>query len=256
MAGPCPHRVAAGCLYLAWRNVVLWRLPLDGPPRETTQPAWLCRRGRQQRTIPDDHQVRAAWEPNRINGMQWLSSPWFQRKPVSHLIEEMNSGERLHRRLGPLCAHGAGHRRDDRHRSLRLDGHRRQRLRRPVAHALVPAGRDRLRVRRALLLRAGQHGPGGRQCLHLRLCDARRADRLDHRLGPDPRIRDRLVRRRHRLVELLRFACSRTCSISSSTRGCSRLPGTTTSSKRNSPPDRDPDGRHPGPGLVQPARRV
>ena len=51
---------------------------------------------------------RAAWEPNRINGMQWLSSPWFQRKPVSHLIEEMNSGERLHRRLGPLALMSLG----------------------------------------------------------------------------------------------------------------------------------------------------
>ena len=40
--------------------------------------------------------------------MQWLSSPWFQRKPVSHLIEEMNSGERLHRRLGPLALMSLG----------------------------------------------------------------------------------------------------------------------------------------------------
>ena len=40
--------------------------------------------------------------------MQWFSSPWFQRKPVSHLIDEMNSGERLHRRLGPLALMSLG----------------------------------------------------------------------------------------------------------------------------------------------------
>jgi basic amino acid/polyamine antiporter, APA family len=40
--------------------------------------------------------------------MQWLSSPWFQRKPVSRLIDEMNSGERLHRRLGPFALMSLG----------------------------------------------------------------------------------------------------------------------------------------------------
>ncbi len=40
--------------------------------------------------------------------MQWFSSSWFQRKPVSHLIGEMNAGERLHRRLGPLSLMGLG----------------------------------------------------------------------------------------------------------------------------------------------------
>jgi APA family basic amino acid/polyamine antiporter len=40
--------------------------------------------------------------------MQWFSSPWFQRKPVSQLIDEMNAGERLHRRLGPLALMSLG----------------------------------------------------------------------------------------------------------------------------------------------------
>jgi APA family basic amino acid/polyamine antiporter len=40
--------------------------------------------------------------------MQWFSSPWFQRKPVANLIEEMNSGDRLHRRLGPLALMSLG----------------------------------------------------------------------------------------------------------------------------------------------------
>ena len=34
--------------------------------------------------------------------MQRFLSSWFRRKPVSLLVEEMNEGERLHRRLGPL----------------------------------------------------------------------------------------------------------------------------------------------------------
>ena len=55
--------------------------------------------------------------------------------------------------------------------------------------AFVPAGRDRLRIRGAVLRRAGLHDPGGGQRLHLRLRDHGRDFRLDHRLGPDPRIR-------------------------------------------------------------------
>ena len=40
--------------------------------------------------------------------MQWFSSPWFRRKPVAHLIDEMNAGERLHRRLGPVALTSLG----------------------------------------------------------------------------------------------------------------------------------------------------
>ncbi len=40
--------------------------------------------------------------------MQWFSSPWFQRKPVGQLIHEMNSGDRLHRKLGPLALMSLG----------------------------------------------------------------------------------------------------------------------------------------------------
>jgi APA family basic amino acid/polyamine antiporter len=40
--------------------------------------------------------------------MQWFSSPWFRRKPVAHLIGEMNDGERLHRRLGPISLTSLG----------------------------------------------------------------------------------------------------------------------------------------------------
>jgi basic amino acid/polyamine antiporter, APA family len=40
--------------------------------------------------------------------MGLFSSSYFRRKDVSHLIAQMNDGERLHRRLGPLALTGLG----------------------------------------------------------------------------------------------------------------------------------------------------
>ncbi len=40
--------------------------------------------------------------------MRWFSSSLFRRKDISQLISEMNSGERLERRLGPLALTGLG----------------------------------------------------------------------------------------------------------------------------------------------------
>ena len=137
----------------------------------------------------------------RTHGMRLFSSSLFRRKDVSHLISEMNSGERLDRRLGPVALDGAGNRGHDRHRALCANRLRRQGVCRPVAHALVPDRRRRLRICRALLFRAREHGAGGRKCLYLRLYDAGRAGGLDHRLGLDPRVCDRVERGRRGLVE-------------------------------------------------------
>ena len=68
--------------------------------------------------------------------------------------------------------------------------------------SFVVAGVD-LHLRRALLRRVRVDGAGRRLGLHLRVRHARRAVRVDHRLGPDPRIRGRLVDGRARLVALL-----------------------------------------------------
>ena len=57
------------------------------------------------------------------------------------------------------------------------------------------------------------------QRLHLRLRDARRAGRVDHRLGPDHRVRRRQRRRRHQLGQLLQDV-RRRGSASSSRTGC------------------------------------
>ena len=40
--------------------------------------------------------------------MGWFSSSLFRRKDVARLLGEMNQGERLHRRLGPLALTGLG----------------------------------------------------------------------------------------------------------------------------------------------------
>ena len=72
-----------------------------------------------------------------------------------------------------------------------LTGTPRRAIRRPGARALLRHRRHRLRLRGALLRRVRLHDPGGRQRLHLRLRHAGRVRRLDHRLGPDPRIRAR-----------------------------------------------------------------
>ena len=57
-----------------------------------------------------------------------------------------------------------------------------------------------LRLRGALLRRVRRHGADFRLGLHLRLRVARRAGGVDHRLGPDRRVRGRKHRRRHRMV--------------------------------------------------------
>ena len=99
--------------------------------------------------------------------------------------------------------HPARHRRDHRHRHLRAHRHGGREPGRARDHALVHAGRARLRVRRAVLRGVRVDDPDRRQRLHLRLRDARRDRRVDDRLGPDPRVRGRLDDRRDRLERLL-----------------------------------------------------
>ena len=74
---------------------------------------------------------------------------------------------------------------------------------RPGAHPLLRRHRRGLRIRGALLRRVRGDGADLRQRLHLFLRDARRARRVDHRLGPDHRVRGRQRRRGHQLGQLL-----------------------------------------------------
>ena len=130
----------------------------------------------------------------------------FATKPVDALVADTEDSEHQLRALGRGARpHRARAGRDHRHGHLRRDrrGHRRRRARdRP----LVRPGRRDLRLLGAVLRRAGLHHPGRGQRLHLLLRDDGRADRVDHRLGPDPRVL-RLGRgRRGRLGPVLQRA--------------------------------------------------
>ena len=76
------------------------------------------------------------------------------------------------------------------------------RRRRPVDHRLLRARGRHVPVLGLLLRRAGLVDPGLGQRVHLRLRDAGRARRVDHRLGPDPRVRRGGGRGRRRLGRL------------------------------------------------------
>ena len=81
--------------------------------------------------------------------------------------------------------------------------------RRPGADPLVhPAGR-RVRAGGALLRGAGGDDSAGRQRLRVFVRHARRAGGVDHRLGPDARVRRRQRRRRDLVGRLLQLAAAR-----------------------------------------------
>ena len=91
-------------------------------------------------------------------------------------------------------------------RHLRFDRNGRRAIRRAGDHAVLRARRHRLRLRRALLFRAGGDAARRGLELHLHLRDTGRDLRLDHRLGPHPRIRDGRGDRGGWLVRLYRVA--------------------------------------------------
>ena len=97
--------------------------------------------------------------------------------------------------------HRARPRRDHRHRHLR--DHRRgdHDLRAVDRPLLRPRGRH-VRLLRPRLRGARLGDPGLGQRVHVLLRDARRARGVDHRLGPDPRVRRLDRRRRRRLGRL------------------------------------------------------
>ena len=117
----------------------------------------------------------------------------FARKPAEQLVRR----DRRRRRPAPRGRRGQPHRdgpgRHHRHRHLR-DHRRGDQPLGPGDRPVLRARRRHLRLQRAVLLRAGLDDPGLRLGLHVLLRHARRARRLDHRLGPDPRVR-RLGRR-------------------------------------------------------------
>ncbi len=107
---------------------------------------------------------------------------------------------------GGRLAHRAGHRRHHRRGSLRAHGFGGRVLGGPLGHVWVHPGGRRLRLRGPLLRRAGVDDPHRRQRVHLLVRDHGRAGRVDHRLGPGARVRDRRRHRRHRLERVLQQA--------------------------------------------------
>ena len=85
-----------------------------------------------------------------------------------------------------------------------LTGTRGRRERRPGGRAVVHRGGHRVGVRRPLLRRDGLDDPHLGERVHLLVRDDGRARRVDHRLGPDPRVPGRGGRRQRRLVGVRR----------------------------------------------------
>ena len=134
------------------------------------------------------------------------------RKSIAALEAEASEvrreGCRLQRRHSaqaqPLGAQSGRARHRRYHRRRYFCAHRtcRSRQCRAGDHIILRAGRDRLRLRRALLRRAGRGRADCRQRIHLCLCLDGRDRGLDHRLGSAAGIRAGLRHGRDRLVRL------------------------------------------------------
>ena len=139
---------------------------------------------------------------------------WPQSRGIYHDrlgFDDAKVGSRHHHRSGRAYAwqdaravehYGAWYRLHHRRRYLRSHRHGGGALCRPRYHALLRRRRNRLCLRRLVLLRVRRASAGLRQHLHLYLCNLGRDLRLDHRLGPHPRIRHGRLHRRRRLVRL------------------------------------------------------
>ena len=135
-------------------------------------------------------------------------SSLFARKSVQDCENDIAGARRTQALARQVASHGARRRRHDRRGHLRHHGHRDRGRRAPAGRGsrhrpLVPADRRHLRVRGPLLRRVRRDGPDLRVGLHLRLRLAGRAGGLDHRVGPDRRVRGGEHRRGDRLVGLL-----------------------------------------------------
>ena len=99
---------------------------------------------------------------------------------------------------------GPWHRLDHRDRHLRSHRDRGVAERRARARALDDHLRRRLRVLRPVLCGVLRDGSGGRQRIHVCVRDDGRVHRVDHRLGPDSRVRAQRCDRGGWLVRLFR----------------------------------------------------
>ena len=108
--------------------------------------------------------------------------------------------------IHPACAGARRDREFPAHRQHGRSAHARPSARRAIDCDFVFPGGDRLQFCRIVLRRTGLDDPDRRQRLHLLLRNARRNFCLDHRLGPDSRIRGQQRRGRGWLCRLYKGA--------------------------------------------------
>ena len=142
-----------------------------------------------------------------------MAAHLFKTKSIEQLVGDVEHGgeARSSAVCRPVDLYAAGHRGHYRHRHLRADRHRGGQPGRP-GHRARRTSSAGLACAFAALCYAefASMIPDRRQRLHLRVCDAGRALRLDHRLGPDSRYAVGVDDGRDRL-ERLHAAAARRC---------------------------------------------
>ena len=184
----------------------------------------------------------------------------FRTKSVDDVLARDRAGGRPAQALARrLPADAARHRRDHRRRHLRHDRHRRGRRRRPPgrragADGLVRADGGRLRLHGALLRRVRRRWCRSRGSAYTySYATLGELVGLDHRLGPDHRVRDRQHRRRHLVGGLLPHAAAQGSASTSRLAG-HRLPLRDQARRIAARPSR-PDAGHRTPSAGRSARR-
>ena len=179
-----------------WRSAGTPAVLIAGLHRERAAAHGREVAGRRRRGLHCDRDASLGGAGRRT-GRREMGNPLFAIKSVTQLRAEAEGHHGLKRTLGPVRPDRARHRRHHRRRPVRA--HRRGRRRTTPARRStlgLHRRRRRLRVRRPLLRRVRLDDPDRRQRLHLLVRDDGRAGRLDHRLGPGPRVRGRRRDRR------------------------------------------------------------
>ena len=135
----------------------------------------------EQSCIPRARTVFACFMPSKRSSL-------LAKKPANLLLKEVGSGHGLRPVLGPFSSPVSASARSSAPASSSSSAWPPKTRPGAATDAVVCGRRVRLRLCRALLRGVRLDGAGGRLRLHLRLRDARRALRLDHRLGSGPRI--------------------------------------------------------------------
>ncbi len=147
--------------------------------------------------------------------MRMKSSGLFRRKNVEQLIHEMNSSERLNRRLGPLALTGLGVGATIGTGIYVLIGEVAKDTAGPALMLSFLLAAIGCGFAALCYSELASMVPVAGSALYVCLHDPGRDRRLDHRLGLDPGIRHRLECCRRRLVEVSRLPAAKRAAYSS-----------------------------------------